>query len=212
MIELNLKSRPFNNGLDWPANRFLKNPAPWKRNHKKTAMKSLIVYSSLTGNTESVARAIGQALPVDIFPVKSAPDPGGYDFVCLGFWVRRAGPDPLMRRYMAGVKGRIAAFFATLAAYPASAHARKVVSAATEALAGNVLLGHFLCQGRLPSARLAALIKGTAVNPGHPLTPERLARLQEASRHPNEDDFQKARAMFQGWHKNARELWLGRLN
>ena len=41
-------------------------------------MKSLVVYSSRTGNTEKVARAIHEILPApcDIHSVETAPDPG----------------------------------------------------------------------------------------------------------------------------------------
>ena len=50
-------------------------------------MKSLVVYSSRTGNTEKVARAIHEILPApcDIHSVETAPDPGDYGFVAIGF-------------------------------------------------------------------------------------------------------------------------------
>ena len=52
-------------------------------------MKTLIVYSSKTGNTRKVAEAIHAVLPAgtDIFPVSEAPEPDAYDFVVVGYWV-----------------------------------------------------------------------------------------------------------------------------
>ena len=52
-------------------------------------MKTLIVYSSLTGNTKKVAEAIAAVLPgCDLLPVEEAPaSVEGYDLVALGYWV-----------------------------------------------------------------------------------------------------------------------------
>ena len=51
-------------------------------------MKTLVVYSSRTGNTGKVARAVAEGLhDCDIYPVKDAPNPSGYDFVAVGYWV-----------------------------------------------------------------------------------------------------------------------------
>ena len=49
-------------------------------------MKTLIVYSSLTGNTKKVAEAIAAVLPgCDLLPVEEAPaSVEGYDLVALG--------------------------------------------------------------------------------------------------------------------------------
>ena len=52
-------------------------------------MKSLVVYSSKTGNTKKVAEAIYDALPEpkSIHPVEDTPSVDGVDFLVLGFWV-----------------------------------------------------------------------------------------------------------------------------
>ena len=51
-------------------------------------MKTLVVYSSRTGNTEKVARAVAEGLhDCDVYAVKDAPNPSGYDFVAVGYWV-----------------------------------------------------------------------------------------------------------------------------
>ena len=53
-------------------------------------MKTLIIFSSKTGNTRSIAETIHEALPnSDIFPVENAPAPetlpGEYCLVCVGY-------------------------------------------------------------------------------------------------------------------------------
>ena len=43
-------------------------------------MKSLVVYSSRTGNTRKIAEAVAEALPgCHLHPVEEAPQPEGYE-------------------------------------------------------------------------------------------------------------------------------------
>ena len=46
-------------------------------------MKSLVVYSSQTGNTRKLAEAVFEGLTGDkaLYPVEEAPDPSGYGFI-----------------------------------------------------------------------------------------------------------------------------------
>lgn len=158
----------------------------------------LVVYSSVTGNTRMVAEAVRDALPEGtvLCPVKGAPPPDGFDFIVLGFWVHRAGPDPLMTRYMESVRGKDVGFFGTLAAYPDSDHARKVIARANELLAGNRVHGSFLCQGKLAQKRFEKRMADNSMTSGHPMTPERRARLLEAAKHPDARDLAAAKAAF----------------
>lgn len=160
--------------------------------------RCLLVYSSVTGNTRQVAEAVRSVLPPGTvcLPVREAPPAEAFDFVVLGFWVHRGGPDPASVRYMETVRGRDVAFFGTLAAYPESGHARAVLERAERLLAGNRILGSFLCQGKLAPERLARRMRGEAADTHHPLTEERRARLLEAARHPDEKDLGMARETF----------------
>ena len=57
-------------------------------------MKILVAYSTKTGNTKKVAEAIAQALPgAELHDVTTAPAPDAYDFVAMGFWVDKGGPN-----------------------------------------------------------------------------------------------------------------------
>ena len=152
-------------------------------------MQTLVVYSSRTGNTEKLARALAEALPdSELLPVAQAPANPSHDWVLVGYWAFRGGPDEAAGVYLRGLSGQKVALFGTLAAWPDSEHAAHCREAAERLLIeperGNTVLGTFLCQGRLHA------------EPRHPLTPERRARLAEAAKHPNEADFQAARAFF----------------
>ncbi len=161
-------------------------------------MRTLVVYSSRTGNTRKVAEAILEAMPDRAlsFPVEEAPSADDYDFVAFGYWVDREGPDKAAEEYMAKIKGIKIGLFGTLGAYPDSDHAGKAMANA-EALVenDNEVLCHFICMGKVDPA-LTARFKDLPPDHPHAMTPERMARHIEAAKHPNEDDFTRARDVF----------------
>lgn len=159
-------------------------------------MKTLVVYSSRTGNTEKVARAVAQGLQdCDIYSVKDAPNPSGYGFVAVGYWVDKGMPDADAKRYLESIENSTVALFGTLGAWPHSEHAedckKKGEALLCEPQRGNRVLGSFLCQGRVDPA-VVAMMQKMAGN-AHPMTDERRARLEEAAKHPDEEDCRQAR-------------------
>lgn len=159
-------------------------------------MKSLIVYSSRTGNTRMIAEAIHSAMPAGtaLIPVENAPDPAGYDFLALGFWVDKGGPDAAMAAYMDQLSGLKLGLFGTLGAWPDSDHAHKSMQRALNRVSGNEVLGTFICQGKVDPKLIAAMSKMR--NSPHPMNEERKARLEEAAKHPNEADCEAGRQVF----------------
>lgn len=160
----------------------------------------LLTYSSLTGNTRMVAEAIHKALPKGalLCPIAEAPSPEDFAWIITGFWTHRGGPDPAAAAYMQRIQNRDVAFFGTLAAYPDSDHGREVIAKAEKLLAGNRLLGSFLCQGKLSPERMNRILSGKAANKNHPLTEERKTRVLEAAKHPDEHDLYTAAELFRG--------------
>lgn len=159
-------------------------------------MKSLIVYSSRTGNTRAVAEAIHSVFPEPclIASVEDAPDPEDYDFIAMGYWVDKGMPDKKAMTYMEKIKGKSVGLFGTLGAYPDSEHADDCRAKAMDLLADNELLGHFMCQGKIDPKVLDMMTKMASAH--HPMTEERKMRIEEAKKHPNEDDFAAARQAF----------------
>ncbi|UNC93074.1 flavodoxin family protein [Candidatus Contubernalis alkaliaceticus] len=161
-------------------------------------MKSMIVYSSKTGNTKKVAEAIFDVMPMgtDIFAVEDAPLPDGYDFIVLGFWVKRENADQKAQGYMGTIKGKKVALFATLGAEPDSSHAQKSMLNAKKLLdSDNKIMGEFICRGKIDPKVTESLMKLAADNP-HAMTQERLAHHKASSNHPNMEDLQNARKAF----------------
>lgn len=158
-------------------------------------MKSAVIYSSITGNTRAVAEAVLEAMPegTELVPVGEAPEPDGYDLLAVGFWVSKSGPDPKTAGYLKKLGGKNLILFGTMAGWPDSAYGRRVRANAVAAAGDNNVLGVFLCLGRISEKRFEAYMSGKMEKSSHPLTPERKARLVEASKHPDENDFAAAR-------------------
>lgn len=164
-------------------------------------MKTLVVYSTLTGNTKMIAESICQQLEnADIHAVENAPDANNYDVIFIGFWVDKGRADDKMLAYMETIKAKKVALFFTLGAWPDSEHADNVFEDTCKRLAGNEVLGHFCCQGKI-DPKLLELMQKMPNNP-HPNTPEREARIKEAAKHPDAKDCSNA-GLF------AREIMAG---
>jgi Flavodoxin len=91
-------------------------------------MKSIIVYSSQTGNTKKLAEAIYDFLSDEksICTIEDAPDPSGFDLVCLGFWLMAGKPDPKSQEYLKRISNQKIYFcFATHGAASQSEHAQQ---------------------------------------------------------------------------------------
>ncbi len=160
-------------------------------------MKTLLTYSSLTGNTKKVAKAIFEVMPegTEIYSVQEAPSPMDYDFIVVGFWADRTNPDKKAQNYMEQIKGKKVALFGTLGAAPDSDHARETIENAKKIVESNEIVGEFMCRGKI-DPKLTERLKNLPANHSHGMTPERMVRHLEASKHPSEEDFARAKRVF----------------
>jgi len=147
-------------------------------------MKQLIVYSSQGGNTKKLAEEIFRQLPdeKDIKPVAQAPDPSGYDIVCLGFWFKAGQPDPAAQEYLKKCGGCKVFLFASHGAAAGSEHAKMGMNKAIELTGGATIAGTFSCQGEVP-AKVMETASGK--NPQPPWFKD----AADAKGHPNGNDF-----------------------
>lgn len=163
--------------------------------------KTILIYSSLTGNTKKVGEAIFEAIPGEnnlILPVEEINSVNFDDFdrIIIGFWVDKGTADSRIRKLIGKLKNKDIAFFGTLGAEPDSEHGKKVYSRVTELCSkNNNLLGGFLSLGKVSDSLVEKMGK-FPLNLIHPLTPERLARIEKASTHPDEKDLNDAKEYF----------------
>ena len=146
-------------------------------------MKKLTVYSSQGGNTKKLAAEVFKQLPddKDIAAVSEAPDPAGYDVVCVGFWLKAGQPDPAAQEYLKKCSGKVF-LFATHASAPGSDQAKMAMNKAGELAAKATVIGTFSCQGEVP-----VTVMENAANKDP--QPPWLADAPAAKGHPNGGDF-----------------------
>ena len=156
--------------------------------------KWVVIYSSVTGNTKEIAAEIAAEAGAEMFRVQDAPaDLSGYDVAALGYWLRRGGPDDLMRTYLPRIMGTRVVLFQTHGTDVGSEHAVTSFARAAYLLGADCeILGTFSVQGRLAPA-LIARRKKSDPDDTH-MSPAAQERWQRAASHPDADDRAAARA------------------
>lgn len=156
-------------------------------------MKSLVVYSSTSGNTKKLAEAVYGYLSGDklITSVADAPDPSGYTFVAVGFWLKGGQPDPESQAFFSRLKeGQDVYLFASHGAAVGSAHAENGMKKARE-LAGKAhVRAIFSCPGEVdPKVMETAAQKSPQ--------PAWLVDAPAAKGHPDSHDLQMVVRMLE---------------
>jgi len=156
-------------------------------------MKSLVVYSSQTGNTRKLAQAVFEFLPgeKELYPVDEAPDPSHYGFIAVGFWFMQGKPDPKSAEYLGRIGNQPLFLFATHAAGVGSDHAIRGMEAAKSLAAESDIRGTYSCQGEA-----SAKILEKASNKPQP--PVWLADAPDAVGHPNDADIEVLNHLLSG--------------
>lgn len=162
-------------------------------------MKTLITYSSLTGNTKKLAEGIHAGLEsenIDIMPIKEVKSTEEYDTVLVGYWADKGGPNGEAKVFMEGLSGKRVGIFATLGAFPDTEYGWKVLANGDEAVKEkNEVIGRFICQGKI-DPKIIERFKSLPEGSPHAVTEEKLRRYKIAENHPNEADILSAVDLF----------------
>ena len=163
-------------------------------------MKTLIVYSSLTGNTKKVVDAVSEVLPdCEVFSVENAPsDIKDYGLVAVGYWTSKGLPDAKTSQWLKGISNGRLAFFGTLGALPDSDHAKACMARAEEMVLeperGNTVYGSWMCQGKI-DPKVIEVMRKLNLEVHRPILADP-SRFEEAARHPDANDCLSAQNFF----------------
>jgi flavodoxin len=155
-------------------------------------MKTLVVYSSKSGNTKKLAEAIWEGLgeEKEINSMEDAPDPSGFDLICVGFWLMAGKPDPKAQEFLSRLSTQKLFLFATHGASAASPHARNAMAEAKRMAPDADIIGSFNCQGEVNPA----VLEKAGAKPEPPIW---LADAPAAKGHPDEADLKNINLALQ---------------
>lgn len=157
-------------------------------------MKTLLVYSTLTGNTRIIAQSVMDVLPEGslIQSIKDNPSCEGNDLIIVCFWIDKGNADPDTKAFLQNIANKKVALFATLGAWPESDHARNCMIRAGMWLdSSNKMLGSFVCQGKI-DPKLLKRMKNAQGAHSHGDSPESAKMIEEAKLHPDAADLANA--------------------
>lgn len=125
-------------------------------------MKALVTYYSQTGNTEQIARAIYEVLPVDkeLKPIQDLEDADGYDIVFCGFPVQvhsvPGKAQPFIKRLGDAQK---VAFFSTHGSLRGGQLPKQAFENAIGLASRATVIGYFGCRGKVDPKIIELLMK-----------------------------------------------------
>ncbi len=152
-------------------------------------MKALVTYYSKTGNTEKLASAIYETIPIakELKPVQDVESIAGYDIIFCGFPVlAHSVPgkvQPFIKKLPGGQK---VAFFSSHGSLRGGQLPKQAFEHAISLASKATILGHFGCRGSVDPKIIETLMQ----------KPEHRAWAQEAQSaegHPDQGDFEDAK-------------------
>lgn len=153
-------------------------------------MSYAIVYSSRTGNTKALADAIREVLPPEDCCYFGPPDAAALaaQRLYIGFWTDKGTCDGDTAAFLAQLTNQEVFLFGT-AGFGGSAEYFEQIAHRVEMLlpAGVTVLGHHLCQGRMPMTvrqRYAAMEDS-------PRRTQMLENFDAALSHPDAEDLRQ---------------------
>ena len=166
-------------------------------------MKKIVIFSSLTGNTQKVANSIANALNCKSvnYTQISLDELGNYDFIAVGFYMDKGDMDSEFKAFATQIKSKKLGLFITMGTDANSQYAQKAIDGfrAKFISQNNEILTTFCSQGAIDPKIIEKMREMAAIYPNnerYQITPDREARWLQASTHPDETDLNNAKKAF----------------
>lgn len=164
--------------------------------------KTVIIFSTITGNAFRLAEAAAEVLPEHAGPynIRYVNDEviNTFDTFVLAYWCDKGSADPDTIELIGKLHGKRLIIIGSLGVEPDTKHGKDVYARVSAlAVENNTLLGHFLCQGAIDLARTGKKLREGKI------TPERYERQKLSQGHPDAADLENCRASVRAFLENA---------
>ena len=152
-----------------------------------------IVCESLTGNTAMLAEALRTHLVDDAaaMTVPAKADPDSFDILFIGSWTDKGDCAAATAEFLAKLHKKKVFIFGTCGFGGSDAYYETVYRRFADHLdPDNHIIGHFICQGKMPESVLRRYEAMKAANPECNRWDECIRNYNCALNHPNGDDMQ----------------------
>ncbi|HBG4072686.1 TPA: flavodoxin family protein [Clostridioides difficile] len=162
-------------------------------------MKSLILYSSLTGNTKKIACSIYEAIQgkKEIKNISELVDDSidyeNYDIVFLGYWVDKGNCDKNSKQVLENIHNKKIALFGTMGASTKGSYGASIIEKIQSIIPkDNEILGSFICQGKIAEGLKVKYKEMLKLSPDNEHIRQQLNNHEESQSHPDEQEIYEA--------------------
>ena len=155
-------------------------------------MSYAIIYSSNTGNTAKLAECIKHILPSDklIYFGSPADEAMQADILFVGSWTDKGTCSPEIAEFLNGLENKKIYLFGTAGFGGSSAYFDEIEKRMAQNIpSGNILLGYYLCQGKMPQS-VRTRYEAIAQTDPKKVQPM-LDNFDRSLSHPNQDDLEE---------------------
>ena len=155
-----------------------------------------IVYSSKTGNTQSLANSLNFMESKYCVSVEDAKDLEPVDLLCIGFWCDKGDCDDSMKQYLSTLRNQNVFLFGTAGFGGSQEYFQKVLGQIKENIdSSNTIIGEYMCQGKMPQSVRERYVK-MKEQPNHmPNLDMMIKNFDRALSHPDKNDLDKLSKM-----------------
>lgn len=161
-------------------------------------MNYKVIYTSVTGNTKALAKAIKNIEPRQCLYC-GAPETdreGGAELIFAGFWTDKGICPDSLKNYFEKLHGKQIFLFGTAGFGESEEYFQNIIHRVSQLISGdNEIIGSFMCQGRMPETVRKRYELMAEKEPDNENIQRFLENYEKALSHPDANDLAKLKEM-----------------
>ena len=163
-------------------------------------MTYMIVYSSVTGNTEIIAQAIKETLDEKHGTYYGKPGAivkQDAELIFVGFWVSMGSCSEEIKKYLQTLENKKIFLFGTVGFGESENYFETIMKEVKEYISdSNIIIDSFMCQGKMPNSVLERYKKLHEEQPENSNILNMINNYQNALSHPDLQDIEAVQTLI----------------